>query len=82
MLTDATVALGFGADHVRVLGAILLIATLLYALPTTSVLGAILITAFLGGAVAVHLQHRDPRVTLFLPARGSAGYWPMIGNFV
>ena len=57
---DATVALGFGAEQVRVLGAILFIATLLYALPRTAPLGAILITAYLGGAVAIHMQHRSP----------------------
>lgn len=57
---DATVALGFAENHARVLGVILLIATLLYVVPRTSILGAILITAYLGGAVAIHLQHRDP----------------------
>jgi hypothetical protein len=57
---DATVALGFAQAHVRVLGTILLVAVLLYALPRTSVFGAILITGYLGGTVAVHLQHRDP----------------------
>ncbi|MDB6091524.1 MAG: hypothetical protein JWN85_4308 [Gammaproteobacteria bacterium] len=57
---DATVALGFEAAHARVMGTILLVATLLYAFPRTSILGAILITGYLGGAVAVHLQHHNP----------------------
>jgi hypothetical protein len=57
---DATVALGFEAAHARVMGAILLVATLLYAFPRTSIFGAILITGYLGGAVAVHLQHHNP----------------------
>jgi hypothetical protein len=57
---EATMALGFTAGQVRALGAILLASTLLYAAPLTSILGAILITAYLGGAVAINLQHNTP----------------------
>ena len=57
---DATVALGFSADTTRVLGAILLACTLLYLYPRTSLLGAVLVTGYLGGAIAVQLQHRNP----------------------
>ena len=39
---------------------ILLICTILYALPPTSVLGAILLTGYLGGAVMTHLRAGDP----------------------
>jgi hypothetical protein len=38
------------------IGAVLLACTALYAIPQTSVLGAILLTAFLGGAVAIHVR--------------------------
>jgi hypothetical protein len=49
--------LGFaGADMARGLGAILLICTLLYVTPQTAVLGAILLTGYLGGAVATHVR--------------------------
>jgi hypothetical protein len=47
----------------RMLGAILGIATLLYALPRTAFLGAVLLTAYLGGAVATHLRVDSPLVT-------------------
>jgi hypothetical protein len=57
---QATMALGFTSNQVRTLGAILLVSTLLYALPPTSILGAILVTAFLGGAVAINFQHGTP----------------------
>jgi hypothetical protein len=43
-----------------VLGTILLICTAIYAIPRTSVLGAILLTGYLGGAVATHLRVGDP----------------------
>jgi hypothetical protein len=42
------------------LGIILLTCTILYAIPRTSVLGAILLTGYLGGAVATHLRIGDP----------------------
>lgn len=44
----------------RMLGAILAACTLLYAVPRTSVLGAILLTAYLGGAVAIHARIGSP----------------------
>ena len=42
------------------LGLLLLGATLLYALPRTSFLGAILLTGYLGGAVAKHMRIDSP----------------------
>ena len=57
---EATTQLGFSADQVRLLGLLLVASTLLYAVPATSVLGAILVTAYLGGAVAINLRHGTP----------------------
>ena len=57
---EATGVLGFDPNTVRILGLVLLISTLLYAVPQTSMIGAILITGYLGGAIAVHLQHKSP----------------------
>lgn len=42
------------------LGTLLLIPTLLYIWPRTAILGAILITAYLGGAVATHVRINSP----------------------
>ncbi len=42
------------------IGAVLLVCTLLYAIPQTSVLGALLLTAYLGGAVAVQVRVGHP----------------------
>jgi len=42
------------------LGVILLACTVLYSIPRTSVLGAILLTGYLGGAIATHLRVGDP----------------------
>ena len=53
--------LGFpGVAMVRGLGVLLLVCTLLYAAPQTAVLGAILLTGYLGGAVVTHVRVGDP----------------------
>ena len=63
---EATVALGYPAGAVMPLGAVLLAITLLYAWPRTAVLGAILLTGYLGGAVAAHLRAGSPIFTHML----------------
>jgi len=58
---EAGQQIGFpGAAMARKLGAILLVCTLLYIWPRTSLLGAILVTGFLGGAVATHVRLGNP----------------------
>lgn len=47
---------GFAMDLTRVVGPIILVCTVLYAIPSTAVLGAILVTGFLGGAVCAHVR--------------------------
>jgi hypothetical protein len=48
------------AGTLRMLGVLLLVPTLLYLWPRTAVLGAILITGYLGGAIATHARISDP----------------------
>jgi hypothetical protein len=47
---------GFAMDLTRVLGPIVLSCAILYAIPATAVLGAILVTSFLGGAICAHVR--------------------------
>jgi hypothetical protein len=47
---------GFAMDLARVVGPIILVCAILYAIPATAVLGAILVTGFLGGAICAHLR--------------------------
>ena len=47
---------GFAMDLTHVVGPIVLACAILYAIPTTAVLGAILVTGFLGGAICAHLR--------------------------
>ena len=62
VVTDTMAQLGWPADvaTARLLGTLTLGATLLYALPRTAVLGAVLLTAYLGGAVATHVRVGSP----------------------
>jgi hypothetical protein len=55
-----TVELGWPVTAVVPLGVLLLIGTILYAVPRTALLGAVYLTAFLGGAVATHYRIGSP----------------------
>jgi len=56
VVVEATTKLGYSESLIVPIGIILIACTLLYLIPTTSVLGAILLTAYLGGAVATHVR--------------------------
>ena len=47
---------GFAMEVTRVVGPIILACAILYAIPATAVLGAILVTGFLGGAICAHIR--------------------------
>ena len=62
-VVEATVALGYGEGVIVPLGVVLLACTLLYLVPRTALLGAVLLTAYLGGAVASHVRVGNPLLT-------------------
>lgn len=57
---EGSAQLGWPADHLQDIGTALLVSTILYIIPRTSILGAILLTGYLGGAVAVMLRAMSP----------------------
>jgi hypothetical protein len=59
-VVEAFEHLGWPLTLANMIGVLLLVCVALYALPRTSVLGAILLTGYLGGAVATHLRVGDP----------------------
>lgn len=64
VVLESGAPLGFaGVDMARGLGTVLLACTILYAVPQTAVLGAILLTGYLGGAVATHVRVGSPLFT-------------------
>ena len=60
IVMTATVELGYRETVIVPLGVLLLTSTILYAVPRTSVLGAILLTGYLGGAVATNVRVGTP----------------------
>ena len=60
---EGTVKLGFSQDAVFPIGLILLMGVVLYVIPKTSILGAIYLAAYLGGAVATHFRLGNPLTT-------------------
>lgn len=59
-VVEGTVKLGYQEQVVFPLGVVLLAGVLLYVIPRTSLLGAIYLTGFLGGAVATHVRVGSP----------------------
>ncbi len=59
-VVETSAHLGLPLSLANTLGILLLVCTAIYAFPRTSVLGAILLTGYLGGAVATHLRVGDP----------------------
>lgn len=57
---EATTRLGYHEDSIFTIGIILIVCTILYLIPKTSLWGAILLTGFLGGAVATHFRIDSP----------------------
>ena len=65
VVTETMDKMGWGASDnlARGLGIITIVCTVLYAVPPTSILGAILLTGYLGGAIASHLRIDSPLFT-------------------
>jgi uncharacterized membrane protein YphA (DoxX/SURF4 family) len=65
IVTETMGQLGYSpsASLARLLGILTLLGTVLYAIPRSSVLGAILLTGYLGGAIATHLRVDSPLFT-------------------
>ena len=57
---EGTARLGYPTSVVQAIGVLALVCVLLYAIPRTSVLGAILLTGYLGGATATQVRVQDP----------------------
>jgi len=72
--------LGIPTQLARTLGVLTLTCTLLYAFPRTAVLGAILLTGYIGGAIYVHVHAGSPMFShtlfgLYLALLAWGGLW-------
>jgi hypothetical protein len=53
-------AIGFDAATYRIIGFVEIASLILFIFPRTALLGALLLVAYMGGAIATHLQHQQP----------------------
>ena len=75
-VVQATVELGYPESIIIGLGMVLLICVVLYSIPRTAVLGAILLTGYLGGAVATHVRVGNPLFShILFPVYVAALLW-------
>lgn len=77
---EGTVQLGYPASVVFGIGVIQIVCLIVYLVPRTSVLGAILWTGYLGGAIATHVRVESPLLThtlfpIYVAALLWAGVW-------
>ena len=63
MAIDGTTQLGYPAGVVLPIGVVQVVCLVLYLIPRTSVLGAVLWTGYLGGAIATHVRLGNPLFT-------------------
>jgi DoxX-like protein len=82
VVTETMDRIGYGSSEslARILGVITMACTVLYAIPPTSILGAILLTGYLGGAIASHVRIGSPLFShtlfgLYLGLMVWAGLW-------
>ena len=75
MAVKGTVQAGFSEAVVAPIGWTLLISLIVYVIPRTAVLGAILLTGYLGGAIATNVRLGMPFYFILLPAIMGAMAW-------
>jgi hypothetical protein len=74
-VVEATVQLGYPVSAIVGIGIALLICTTLYVIPRTAILGAILLTAYLGGAVASNVRAGTPTFNVVFPILFGVVVW-------
>ena len=57
---QATLQLGYPESTITTIGVLAIICAIIYAIPRSAFLGAILLTGFLGGAIATHFRINNP----------------------
>jgi hypothetical protein len=75
VVVETTVQLGYQESVIVALGIVLLACTILYLVPRTAVIGAILLTGYLGGAVATHVRVDAGAFEVLFPVIVGALLW-------
>jgi hypothetical protein len=67
VVVETTLQLGYPEAAIVGIGVVLLVCTILYMIPRTAILGAVLLTGYLGGAVATHVRVSGPLFNILFP---------------
>ena len=74
-VVEACVRLGIPPGQTFAMGVLLLVSTIVYAIPRTAVLGAVLLTGYLGGAVAIQMRAGSPVFETVFPVIFGVVLW-------
>jgi hypothetical protein len=75
VVLEATAQLGFPQGSIVLVGIVLLACTLVYVIPRTRVVGAVLLTGYLGGAVAAQMRVGNPPFETVFPIIVGSVIW-------
>ena len=74
-VVEACTRLGIPVSQAASIGVLLLVSTIVYAIPRTDVLGAVLLTGYLGGAVAIQMRAGSPTFETVFPVLFGVVLW-------
>ena len=75
VVVESTLRLGYPESAIVGIGVVLLACTILYLIPRTAILGAVLLTGYLGGAVATYVRVSGPWFNILFPAVFGCFVW-------
>ncbi len=75
VVVQATLQLGYPESAIVGIGVVLLACTILYLIPRTAILGAVLLTGYLGGAVATYVRVNGPLFNIVFPVIFAGIIW-------
>ena len=74
-VVEGVTAAGYSENVIVPLGAVVIACVILYLIPLTAAVGAILLTGYFGGAVATHVRLGDPATVWVVPVLYAAVLW-------
>lgn len=74
-IVKQTVDMGYTQEVMLPLGIVCIVIAVLLIIPRTALIGALLLTAYLGGAVDAHVQHQDGPVKIMIPVIFASVVW-------
>jgi hypothetical protein len=74
-IVKQTIEMGYTQEVMLPLGIVCIVIAVLLIIPRTALIGALLLTAYLGGAVATHVIHRDDLVKILIPVIFASVVW-------